>query len=245
MMLKLMLDRYLSYNGRFDIPAVEITKFYKSVENTSSTLDNNPHLYRSMVTYNSGCCYYNGKISHGQQLSDDDKTETENIDKLSSLIAPLRQPLYLFHGFEPGLKYNDDEWVIGERVKIPFHLSKTPVYYVAKGFSMHFYWYVNNLLKKKIYPDCYYISFWSALRTVFMRKYLFCYYDVNSNVSHISTDIRCPVDLFGFDDIHAMFQNEEFEYLTKKNEEFVLEDIVYKYSFMPPFINKFYIMRSI
>ena len=161
------------------------------------------------------------------------------------------RPLYLFHGFEAGIKYNDDKWKINDVVTLNFHISKTPAFWIAQRFADHFSWYINAKLFNKsiVYmPKCYDIGFLNSFITIFMQKYLFCIYQEEDKWHHVSTDIRCPNDVYQLANSNVktfLKMNEENEYLSHKDEKFKLIDVVYKFQFGLPFVNKFYIMKRI
>lgn len=217
----------------------------ESIEKTSRVLDKYPQYYKTLIGYISGNCYYNGKISNDIALSEEEDSTTKDLDRLVMMTEPISKPLYLFHGFEMGMNYNDKQWKIGESIVFNFHLSKTVAFWVAMRFSNHFYHYW-DFKKRKLFdsiPACYNIGYWSAIRTIFIQKYLFCIYEEENKWKHISTDIRCPIDILKISP--SLIINEEFEYLSHKNEKFLLVDIVNKFSITLPFIKKFYIIKRI
>jgi len=242
-----MLDKFLSFN--FDNYADN--KEFDMDESIKKTLDTTkkfPDLYGSLVSYISGNCYYNGKLSHQHELSDKEVGETKNLNDLISKTEPISKPLHLFHGFEVGIKYDDHKWKIGNKIIFNFHLSKTPAYWVASRFGDHFSWYIHKI-KSGLFtsiPACYNIGYIAAIKTIFFQKYLFCIYKEINKWKHVSTDIRCPNDLLVIANTNArkiLLMNEEFEYLSHTKEIFILADIVYKFSLVPPFVRKFYIME--
>jgi hypothetical protein len=197
----------------------------------------NTDMYHSMISYIAGNCYFNGKLSHNAKLIDNELKMTNDLDCIVSKLKPIPYPLYLFHGFEPGINYGDHNWTIGKVIKFPFHLSKTPAIWIADRFTNHYSWKKKN---DPTIPECYNISLISRLKTLFHRKYLFCIYPENQ-FSHITTDIRCPPDLIKINP--SLIMNEEFEYLSNSGETFKLIDI---YSRRTGLIWKtFYIMERI
>lgn len=243
----------------------------ESIAKTKASLQKNPDYRKAMIGYMSGNCYYNSKLSHGEPLTDAEKNNTNLLDKLVLQTEPISKPLYLFHGFEPGIKYNDNQWQIGTNTTFNFHLSKTPAHWVASRFSNHFSWYLNT--KQNIshqhclideyfpwylgeqqndtfhqIPPCYNIGFYNAIKTIFLQKYLFCVYPEENKWSHLSTDVRCPPEFYdkaSIQEKQVLLLNEEFEFLSHKNEEFKLMDVVYKFDFKLPFVRKFYVMERI
>ncbi len=220
----------------------------ETIENTEQIKNSDYH--SSFINYVAGNCYYNGKLSNNEKLEPKEKICSDNIDNLAMSTATISKPLYLFHGFEPGINYNDGSWNINQEIIFGFHLSKTPAIWVAERFTNHFSWYIEKVWQKKIQsmPKCYDIGYFNACKTLFLQKYLFCIYDEPNKWHHISTDIRCPAEFLSNVDEHRKHRfliNEEFEYLTHKNEKFVLVDIVYKFGFWTPFLKKIYIMKRI
>lgn len=202
-----------------------------------------PALHKSFNQYVAGNCWYNGKLSYRMCLTNQEKQDSDNIDSLVQMTKPINGPLYLFHGFEPGSLYKDDEWQIGDKIIFPFHLSKTLAHWIAAKFTNHWQWYLNqrNSSNPSTLPSCYCIGIWNAFKTLFIRKYLFCVYEGQSK--HISTDARCPRELVS--KIPRLIMNEEFEFLSHKNESFELIDVVYKFRPILPFISKYYIIVRI
>jgi len=244
-MFRKLLDKYLSFNI-FNFTDSQSFDMEESIEKTNKTLEKYPHYNRTLINYISGNCYYNGKISHNYEVNENDLKESSDLDDLILKTQPMSKSLHLFHGFEPGIRYDDNNWKMGHKIVIPFHLSKTPAFWVAERFTNHWNWLLE---KKKLglfksIPACYNMGLLNAFKTLFFRKYLFCIYDQSEGSwHHVSTDIRCPQDLLKYNKM--LINNEEFEYLSHKNEKFVLVDIIYKYNFWFPFINKFYVLRRI
>lgn len=104
-------------------------------DNTESI--SNPEYQTSLIKYISGNCFYNGLLSRNQKLTDIDQKNSDNIDKLTKATPFIKHSLSLFHGFEPGILYNDNTWRKNQVITFPFHLSKTPAYFVAHRFSNH------------------------------------------------------------------------------------------------------------
>lgn len=250
-MYRNILNTYLEYNiFNFGTNSVSTFNMSESTEKTNKTIEKYPIFCQTLRNYIVGNCYYNGKISHNLALTEEEKQETNNLDKLIMETEPITKPLYLFHGFEAGLKYNDNKWKIGEEMNFSFHLSKTPAFWIARGFSDHFSWYFGKKQFGNItnIPLCYDIGYISATKTLFMQKILFCIYEEPNKWKHVSTNIRCPKDMLKNLDNKSKLQfllREEFEYLSHKNEKFVLVDVVYKYQFSLPFVYKFYIVKRI
>lgn len=72
-------------------------------------IDTHPEYAKSFLNYTTGNCYYNGKISNGALLGEFENQETGNLDNLVFKTKLVGTSLYLFHGFEAGIKYNDWE----------------------------------------------------------------------------------------------------------------------------------------
>lgn len=211
---------------------------------TDRVLSAFPKYNSVLLGYQTGFCYYNGKISHRIELTKTEQRLTDELDELIRKIEPMNRPLYLFHGFEAGLYYGDSKWKLGDEIEFNFHLSKTPAIWVASRFTNHFGWYLgqNNKINKDTLPECYKLTFFAAFLTLFYQKYLFCIYDEVYG-SHAASEIRAPAKLLKT--MPRLIEREEFEYLSHRNEKFLLCDVVYKFSFRPPFIRKFYIMKRI
>lgn len=263
-----MLDRLLKINiTNFDkCPEFDLTE---SITATNISLEKNPKCYRPLIEYIAGNCQYNAKISHNEPISDTEQIKTNLLDELILATKPVAKPLYLFHGFEPGIKYDDHKWQIGSNIKFNFHLSKTPAIWVASRFTNHFNCYMNTNSFQHLfifnypyieYPQWYIhektntdhfsykLNFYDAFASIFIQKYLFCVYSEANRWHHVSTDIRCPAELLNiasYKKQQSLLANEEFEYLSHKNEEFKLVDIVYKFSFSLPLVRKFYVMERI
>lgn len=227
-MYQKLLSEQLSYN-LLNYQECDMFDISESTNDTNTILDifGSPHC---LTNYIAGNCYFNGKLSHHMTLTTKDQTEINNLDNLIHRTKPIYKKLTLFHGFEIGINYDDKNWKLNKVINFNFFLSKTPAFWVAKRFTNHFFCWLN--LKTKIgsddLPKCYYINWFDALKTLFVRKYLFCIYD--GSFKHVSSDMKYPKNL------------EEFVYLSHRNEKFILVDIVYKYNFWFPFINKFYIL---
>ncbi|XWV24985.1 putative ORFan [Tupanvirus deep ocean] len=248
-MYRTILENFLSFsidciykNSVFDMT--------ESVEKTDNALKEHPEYNSSFLGYTSGNCYYNGKLSVGDKLNTEEKTHTENINKLVMQTKPIDKPLYLFHGFEAGVKYDDTKWMIGDDITFNLHLSKTPAFWVASRFSNHFGWYLEKIKRNVMttIPKCYDIGYFNAIKTLFYQKYLFCVYNESGKWHHISTDNRCPKDLMikaNEKTKRKLLLNEEFEYLSHTGEKFKLVDIVYKFNLFLPFVSKYYVMVRI
>ncbi|XWV26233.1 putative orfan [Tupanvirus soda lake] len=248
-MYRALLEKFLLYDIK-NINNVSVFDMSESVNVTDETLNKYPQYYSSFLGYTSGNCYYNGKLSVGDDLNAEEKNHTENINNLVLKTKPINKPLYLFHGFEPGIKYNDNEWTLGNIITFNFHLSKTPAFWVASRFSNHFGWYLDKIKRNVIttIPKCYDIGYFNAIKTLFYEKYLFCVYNDSGKWHHISTDNRCPKDLLAGASEKTKQQlllNEEFEYLSHTGEKFKLVDIVHKFNFGIPFVRKFYVMERV
>ena len=247
-MFRKLLDLFLSYNvSNFNDEIFDMTE---SIENTDQVLNNNNHYHKALTSYIAGDCYYNGKLSHNLQLTDEEQIAADNLDALVLQTKPLSKPINLFHGFEAGLRYGDDKWRIGDQISFPFHLSKTPAYWVAQRFTNHFSWYMESLQRDLVdyRPACYNIGYYEAAKTLFFRKYLFCIYEEADKWQHVSSDMRCPRDMLNRADAStkvSLMLNEEFEYLSHRGEKFILVDVIYKIKFTLPFVRKFYVVRRI
>jgi hypothetical protein len=217
---------------------------------TNSVTDQRPELYSPIFQYMCGNCYFNSKLSHGLSLSENDKKFSDGIDEAVSLTAGVDGPLYLFHGFEPGLNYGEDSWLVGSKIQLGFHLSKTAAFWVAERFSSHWNWYFEKLAPNPItgkpdmdtMPHTYNIGYWKAFKSIFVQKYLFCVYPEGKKSHHLSLDTRVPD--FILDIKPEMIVKEEFEFLGSKNEQFKLVGIKNKYSLTTPFIKRFYVLEA-
>jgi hypothetical protein len=247
-----LLDKQLTYtwNNYKQNPMFDITE---TVNKTYAASDKNSSLglYNDLIRYNSGFCDFNQRLSHGLKLSEDDTQYSKNIDKLVELTEPTEKNLYLFHGFEFGMKYGENKWKPGDKVRFDFHLSKTPGYFIAMSFTNHFMLFFGtifhpfNTKNKNVFSRAYdllvekNLNLFQIISTIFFRKYLFCIYDKPSK--HISTDIRAPHEIV--QNKPSVIYNEEFEYLSHKGEEFVFLGVKYKFRLF--YVEKFYVMHKI
>ena len=135
-------------------------------ENTNKTIGDDNHLYTCLLSYVSGNCWLNSKLSNGLQLEGKDKEIYDGVNKIAKDVDPLSYPVTLFHGFEPHTNYNESTWKINGTIMIPGFLSKTPSFDVANKFSQ--------------------------MTSFFNRKFLVVDYPVGSR--HIGINVRHPSD---------------------------------------------------
>ncbi|AYV75556.1 MAG: putative orfan [Terrestrivirus sp.] len=178
-------------NDNFDMNEIRGNTDELFSENT----DKNKQDYTNIVSYMSGYCYMNSKLSHGLEINDKEKSIIQSINRTVDRVKPLSYPVTLFHGFEILSKYNDKNWRVGNSIGLPGFLSKTPSLNVSTKFA-----YAYNKYR---------------------LTYLVVNYPINSQ--HINLDIKSNA-------------NEEFEYLTRSNEQLKLKDIVKIYKFPSLFV---------
>lgn len=95
----------------------------------------NKSLYTTCVSYYSGNCWENGRLSHGEELSQDDVNRINDLKESLKIVKPIPFTISLFHGFETHLSYKTDKWQIGDTIHFPFFLSKTMSWKVATFFA--------------------------------------------------------------------------------------------------------------
>jgi len=140
----------------------------------SEILEKHKEIYHNNVSYNSGNCWINKKISNSLELDDTDKNIYSSIINAQELVGNLSYPINLFHGFEKYTMYKDKQWQIGDIIPFQHALSKTPSFTIANTFAKDYNW-----------PGS---LFWS--------KYLFVKYPEGSK--HICIDIRLRYDEYEY-----------------------------------------------
>jgi hypothetical protein len=106
----------------------------------SRIIENSTKIYRKIVSYMAGNCWINSKISNGRSITNDDLEMVSSIQAALKVCQPLSYPVNLFHGFEIYTRYQDNLWKIGDTVRFPFVLSKTPKFRVAKKFAKGYFY---------------------------------------------------------------------------------------------------------
>lgn len=176
------LNFFFSYNGRWRLSSPNIDLIKKHVNEDlidsdklkisrecSRPIEDHPNneIYQSCIKYNSGNCWWNGKLSNDDPLCDDDKKDVANLKTALDIVKPVPFPIDLFHGFEYHLKYDESKWAaldaIGSTHNFPFFLSKTLSWKVA--------------------------TFFSAMTSRYYQKYLLCRY-TKPGSRHICMNIR-------------------------------------------------------
>lgn len=190
------------------------------IDKTRAALLLHPKLDKPLSRYVVGNCKFNSKLSHGEPLNQEEQSHTEALDKLISSTEAIGEPLHLFHGPEPWLDYQEHNWKVGQRIKFGFHLSKTLAPWVAWKFA--------NLAP------------WS-LGGLFMKKILFFEYPAGSR--HAATDFRCPREFEH--SLSHLLENEEFELIGPKDEEFELKGIAYRFQCGLPLCYKYYLFLKV
>jgi len=123
--------------------------------------------YRKVISYMSGFCWINSKISNKFHLNAGDQAMVEAITEAQKVVKPFKRHVYLFHGFERLTYYGDHNWKVGQTIDFPWALSKTPVWTVAHKFARSY-------------------GFWSW----FMQKFMLVRYSPGSK--HICLNVRPP-----------------------------------------------------
>ncbi len=91
--------------------------------------------YSSLMQYISGNCWINDKLSLNIKLNEKDIKMQKNIHSILNKVEPLSFPITLFHGFEPFTHYREEEWKIGNIIRIPGFLSKSLSFNIAYRFA--------------------------------------------------------------------------------------------------------------
>ena len=123
--------------------------------------------YKKIVSYMSGFCWINSKISNKFHLNDGDQAMVRAISEAQKVVKPFKRNLYLFHGFERLTHYGDHNWKVGQIIEFPWALSKTPVWRIAYKFA-----------------ESYEFGSW------FLQKFMFVRYPPGSK--HICLNTRPP-----------------------------------------------------
>lgn len=161
------------------------------------------HYCQSLLSYMSGNCIINSKLSKNQSITEQEKTMLENINTLAENVEPLDYPVLLFHGFEKLTEYAEQKLDAGCRFSLKGFLSKSVSFQVSLKFAVN-------------YKNSYDIHI------------LAVDYPVGSR--HLNLDIHHP-------------DNEEYEYLTRSNEELRIKHIFRSFSwqfFIPTMVTIYF-----
>jgi hypothetical protein len=198
-----------------------ITKFlsqkinYDVLINTSKPLECTK-LYRSIISYVSGNCEFNSKLSKNKEVTNIEQKIIDDITNAQELVIAIDEPIILIHGFERFTNYSDYAWKIGNIIKFKHVLSKTINYNIAESFAKSYEYY-----------------------SFFFRKYLLVNYKNNSK--HIIPDIKIKY-IDSEIELIELYDDSEFEFI-RIGERLKFIGIEYKFGFF--YINKYYIFENI
>lgn len=119
-----------SFKEHFEL--VNTNKYLKETyAKSEKVLDNNLKLSSWFRKYNSGCCWFNSKLSHCMNINRMENKILININALVEKVEPISTELTLFHGFERLSNYE----IKDNKINMKGFLSKSLSFKIARKFA--------------------------------------------------------------------------------------------------------------
>lgn len=125
---------YLKLTKNIENPNLDMSQIRQK---TQDALTRYPY-YRSLLSYMSGNCILNSKLSKNKPITEQEKTMLENINTLIENVEPLDYPVLLFHGFEKLTEYNEQKLDVGNVLRLRGFLSKSVSFEVSLRFATNY-----------------------------------------------------------------------------------------------------------